>query len=67
MSRRYRQTRADGITKILNENGGMIGWQQKGVYGITRRYDNHNNVTGFRQKGGGVYDNRGNKRKDSWW
>ena len=46
------------------------GFIQRGADGITRHY-NSNNMTGFSQRNGyggyNHYDNRGNKRKSSWW
>ena len=49
----------------------MTGYSQKVGDGITRHYNNSNNMTGFSQRNGyggyNHYDNRGNKRKSSWW
>nr|WP_027871612.1 hypothetical protein [[Eubacterium] cellulosolvens] len=66
MSRGYSQRGADGITRHYNSNGSMTGFSQRGSDGIYRRYDNNRNVTGFKSEGS-WYDNRGNKKKSSWW
>ena len=66
MSRGFSQRGADGITRHYNSNGVMTGYSYKVVDGITRHYK-----TGYSQRNGyggyNHYDNRGNKRKSSWW
>ena len=39
------------------------GFSQRGADGITRHYNSQRNGYG----GYNHYDNRGNKRKSSWW